>query len=55
MWLEGLGELKNAMTPSRIEHAAFRLIVWCLNELRYSVSLKKYTVLIVVKKYGLRM
>jgi hypothetical protein len=35
--LEGLGELKNAVTSSGIETATFQLVAWCLNQLRYGV------------------
>jgi hypothetical protein len=35
MWLEGLGQLKNPMTSLGIEPAAFCLVAWCLNQLRY--------------------
>jgi hypothetical protein len=35
--LEGLGPMKNPMTSSRIEPATFRLVAWCLNQLRYRV------------------
>jgi hypothetical protein len=35
--LEGLGKLKNPMTSLGIEPATFRLVVQCLNELRYRV------------------
>jgi hypothetical protein len=38
--LEGLGELKNAMTSSGIEPATFRLVVQCLKQLPYCVSRK---------------
>jgi hypothetical protein len=34
--LEGLGQLKNPMTSSRIEPATFRLVAECLNQLRYA-------------------
>jgi hypothetical protein len=33
--LEGLGQLKNPMTSLRIESATFRLVAYCLNQLRY--------------------
>jgi hypothetical protein len=36
--LEGLGQLKNPMTSSEIEPATFRLVAYCLNQLRYHVS-----------------
>jgi hypothetical protein len=39
MRLEGLGQLKNPVTSSGIEPAAFRLVASCLNQLRYSVTL----------------
>jgi hypothetical protein len=35
--LEGLGQLKNAVTSSGIEPATFRLTAYCLNKLRYRV------------------
>jgi hypothetical protein len=35
--LKGLGQLKNPMTSSGIEPATFRLIAYCLNQLRYGV------------------
>jgi hypothetical protein len=34
--LEGLGKLKKS-TSSGLESATFRLIAWCLNQLRYRV------------------
>jgi hypothetical protein len=37
--LEGLGQLKNAMTSSGIEPATFRLVALCINQLRYRVLL----------------
>jgi hypothetical protein len=40
--LEGLGELKKS-TSSGLEPATFRLVGWCLNELRYLVPLLQYT------------
>jgi hypothetical protein len=33
--LERLGALKNPMTSSGIEPATFRLVVWCVNQVRY--------------------
>jgi hypothetical protein len=41
MRLERLGELKNPMTSSGIEPASFRLVVQCLNQLRYHVHRDK--------------
>jgi hypothetical protein len=35
--LEGLGNFKNPMPLSRIESAIFRLVAYCLNEVRYHV------------------
>jgi hypothetical protein len=35
--LEGLGQLKNPMTSSEIEHTTFGLVAQCLKLLRYSV------------------
>jgi hypothetical protein len=35
--LEGLGQLKNPMTSSEIEHTTFRLPAQSLNQLRYRV------------------
>jgi hypothetical protein len=35
--LEGLLELENLMTSSGIEPATFRLVAWCLSQLRYRV------------------
>jgi hypothetical protein len=35
--LEGLGQLKNAVTSSGIKFATFRLVALCLNQLRYRV------------------
>jgi hypothetical protein len=40
-WLEGLDQLKNAMTSSGIEPATFRLVAYCINQLRYRVLLAK--------------
>jgi hypothetical protein len=33
--LEGIGQLKNPITSSGIELLNFRLVAWCLNQLRY--------------------
>jgi hypothetical protein len=33
--LEGLGQIKNPMTSSGIEPAAFRLVAYCLNQISY--------------------
>jgi hypothetical protein len=35
--LEVLGKLKNPMTASGIEPATFRLVTYCINQLRYRV------------------
>jgi hypothetical protein len=37
--LEGLGQLKNPMTPSEIEPATFWLVAQCLNQLRYRLGI----------------
>jgi hypothetical protein len=37
--LEGLGQSKNPVTSSEIEPATFRLVAFCLNQLRYRVIL----------------
>jgi hypothetical protein len=37
MRLEGLGKLKNPLTSSVTEPATFRLVAFCLNQLRYRV------------------
>jgi hypothetical protein len=37
VWLEGLGQLKNPMT-SELDAATFRLVAYCLNQLRYRVA-----------------
>jgi hypothetical protein len=37
MRLEGLGSLKNPMTTYGIDPATFRLVAYCLNQLRYRV------------------
>jgi hypothetical protein len=37
--LEGLGQLKNPMTPSGKEPAVFVLLAQCLNQLRYRVPM----------------
>jgi hypothetical protein len=37
MRLEGLCHLKTVMISSRTEPATFRLVAWCLNQLRYRV------------------
>jgi hypothetical protein len=36
--LEGIGTLKNPMTSSGIEPVTFRLLAYCLNQLRYHVA-----------------
>jgi hypothetical protein len=38
--LEGLGQLKNPVTSSRIEPTTFRLVALCLNPLWYRVPPK---------------
>jgi hypothetical protein len=38
VWLEGLGQLKNAITSRGIESATFQLLAQCLDQLRYRVS-----------------
>jgi hypothetical protein len=38
MLLEGLDQFKNLMPSSGIERAIFRLVAWCLNQLRYRVT-----------------
>jgi hypothetical protein len=35
--LEGLGQVKNTITSSKIEPATFRFVAQCLNKLRYGV------------------
>jgi hypothetical protein len=40
VWLEGLGQLKNPMTSSGIETATFRIVAYCLNQLRYRIRNK---------------
>jgi hypothetical protein len=35
---EGLDQLKNPLTSSRIEPATFQLVAHCLNQLRYRVT-----------------
>jgi hypothetical protein len=39
--LEGLGQFKNPVTSSRIEIAAFLLVAYYLNQLRYRVPQNK--------------
>jgi hypothetical protein len=39
--LEGLDQLKNPIAPSGIEPATFRLVAYCINQLRYRVPPKK--------------
>jgi hypothetical protein len=36
--LEGLGQLKNSMSPPGIQTATFRLVALCLNQQRYRVT-----------------
>jgi ribose/xylose/arabinose/galactoside ABC-type transport system permease subunit len=38
VWLEGIGQLKNAVTSSGIEPATFWLVTYCLNQLLYRMS-----------------
>jgi hypothetical protein len=40
MRLEELGQLKNPVTSSGIEPATFRLVAYCLNQLRYRLPLR---------------
>jgi hypothetical protein len=40
VWLERLYPFKGSMTSSGIEQATFRLVAYCLNQLRYRVVLK---------------
>jgi hypothetical protein len=40
--LEELGQLKNSMTSSRLEHETFRLVSQCVNQLRYRYQYRKY-------------
>jgi hypothetical protein len=35
---QGLGQFKNPMTLSEIEPATFRLVAWCLNQIRHLAS-----------------
>jgi hypothetical protein len=37
--LEELGQLKNPMTSSILKPSTFRLVAWCLNQLRYRMPL----------------
>jgi hypothetical protein len=46
--LQGLGQLKNPMTSSEIEHATFRLVAQCLKQLRYRVPRVVHDNIIIV-------
>jgi hypothetical protein len=37
VWLEGLGQLKTPMTSTGIEPTTFRLLLYCLKQIRYRV------------------
>jgi hypothetical protein len=43
--MEGLGQLKNPMTSSGIQPMTFRLVAWCINQLRYRVPLKNVSLI----------
>jgi hypothetical protein len=47
MQLEGLGQLKIA-TSSGLGPATFRLVEWCLNQLRYRVPPVRYPRLVIL-------
>jgi hypothetical protein len=47
--LEGLGQLKNPMTPLGIKPITFQLVAQCLNQLLYSAPLPLY---VIIKKWN---